>query len=154
MKLVKHGFTREWKLSDWGRRGCGICQLRALRDGGVLLIMAFYFAGVHPPYQDLSRVCNNLHVVLCMSPVGDSFHTHCWMFLSLVNCCTIDWFTEWSRLVQWYSHDGSWDFSGCLFSYFSCNSHVTTAAMTVLKGFGFFWIMTGKSKSNHGSSDH
>jgi len=40
---------------------------------------------------------NNLHIVLCMSPVGSAFRTRCRMFPSLVNCCTIDWFTEWPR---------------------------------------------------------
>ncbi|EDO31800.1 predicted protein [Nematostella vectensis] len=45
----------------------------------------------------ISRVRNNLHIVLCMSPVGDAFRTRCRMFPSLVNCCTIDWFTEWPR---------------------------------------------------------
>ena len=43
----------------------------------------------------INRVRSNLHVVLCMSPVGDAFRSRCRMFPSLVNCCTIDWFTEW-----------------------------------------------------------
>ena len=30
-----------------------------------------------------------------MSPVGSTFRSRCRMFPSLVNCCTIDWFTEW-----------------------------------------------------------
>ncbi|CAF5212743.1 unnamed protein product, partial [Rotaria magnacalcarata] len=34
---------------------------------------------------------------LCMSPVGSSFRTRCRMFPSLVNCCTLDWFSEWPR---------------------------------------------------------
>ena len=43
----------------------------------------------------LGRVINNLHIVLCMSPIGDGFRERCRMFPGLVNCCTIDWFTEW-----------------------------------------------------------
>jgi dynein heavy chain len=42
------------------------------------------------------RVRDNLHVVLCMSPVGDSFRTRCRKFPSLINCTTIDWYSKWS----------------------------------------------------------
>ncbi|KAL0210609.1 hypothetical protein RCL1_005045 [Eukaryota sp. TZLM3-RCL] len=41
------------------------------------------------------RVRENIHVVLCMSPLGEAFRARLRMFPSLVNCCTIDWFTEW-----------------------------------------------------------
>eukprot|EP00946_MAST-07B_sp_MAST-7B-sp1_P002765 g2765.t1 len=41
------------------------------------------------------RSRRNLHVVLCFSPIGDTFRTRLRMFPSLVNCCYIDWFTEW-----------------------------------------------------------
>lgn len=34
----------------------------------------------------------NLHVMLCMSPVGQAFKDRLRQFPSLVNCCTIDWF--------------------------------------------------------------
>uniref|UniRef100_A0A7S3HTS3 Dynein heavy chain n=1 Tax=Spumella elongata TaxID=89044 RepID=A0A7S3HTS3_9STRA len=43
----------------------------------------------------VGRVRTNLHLVLCLSPIGESFRTRLRMFPSLVNCCTIDWFTEW-----------------------------------------------------------
>ncbi|XP_037662920.1 dynein heavy chain 6, axonemal isoform X2 [Choloepus didactylus] len=45
----------------------------------------------------ISRVRQNLHIVLCMSPVGEAFRSRCRMFPSLVNCCTIDWFVQWPR---------------------------------------------------------
>ena len=43
----------------------------------------------------LDRVTTNLHVILCLSPVGEAFRERCRMFPGLVNCTTIDWFTEW-----------------------------------------------------------
>jgi len=36
-----------------------------------------------------------LHIVLCMSPVGEAFRKRIRMFPSLVNCCTIDWINPW-----------------------------------------------------------
>lgn len=43
----------------------------------------------------IKRVRANLHVIICMSPVGDAFRRRCRMFPSLVNCCTIDWYFKW-----------------------------------------------------------
>ena len=37
----------------------------------------------------------NLHTIICMSPLGSAFRTRLRKFPSLVNCCTIDWFSEW-----------------------------------------------------------
>lgn len=41
----------------------------------------------------LARVRRNTHIIMAMSPLGDLFATRLRMFPSLVNCCTIDWFS-------------------------------------------------------------
>ena len=56
-----------------------------VNTGSLMEIMTFF----------TERVRNNLHVVLCLSPIGDAFRTRLRMFPALVNCCTIDWFTAW-----------------------------------------------------------
>jgi dynein heavy chain len=43
----------------------------------------------------VGRCKDNLHVMLGMSPLGSTLATRLRMFPSLVNCCTIDWFTPW-----------------------------------------------------------
>jgi dynein heavy chain len=43
----------------------------------------------------VERCRENLHVCLAMSPVGDAFRVRLRKFPSLVNCCTIDWFSDW-----------------------------------------------------------
>lgn len=43
----------------------------------------------------IQAVQDNLHIVLCMSPVGDKLRIRCRKFPSLVNCCTLDWFSAW-----------------------------------------------------------
>eukprot|EP01116_Phalansterium_solitarium_P017128 TRINITY_DN413_c0_g1_i5.p1 TRINITY_DN413_c0_g1~~TRINITY_DN413_c0_g1_i5.p1 ORF type:complete len:4163 (-),score=2181.62 TRINITY_DN413_c0_g1_i5:539-13027(-) len=45
----------------------------------------------------LRRVTACLHVVITMSPIGDTFRNRLRQFPSLVNCCTIDWFSPWPR---------------------------------------------------------
>ena len=54
-------------------------------------------AGVHSRHFNffVSRVRGNMHIVLCLSPVGDSFKRRLRMFPSLVSCCTINWFNPW-----------------------------------------------------------
>lgn len=37
-------------------------------------------------------VREQLHLILAMSPIGDSFRNRIRKFPALVNCCTIDWF--------------------------------------------------------------
>lgn len=50
--------------------------------------------------QYINRVRANIHIVLCMSPLGEAFRTRLRMFPSIVNCCTIDWFMEWPDEVR------------------------------------------------------
>ena len=43
----------------------------------------------------LDRSRQNLHLSICLSPIGDAFRDRLRKFPSLINCCTIDWFTAW-----------------------------------------------------------
>jgi dynein heavy chain len=57
----------------------------------------------------VERCKQNLHIVVCMSPVGDSFRypgfdpsflyhrTRTRRYPSLVYCCTVDWFADWPK---------------------------------------------------------
>lgn len=59
-------------------------------------------AGVPPARESIwqyfvNKCANNLHIVLAMSPVGDTLRTRCRNFPGLVNNCSIDWFTAWPQ---------------------------------------------------------
>lgn len=43
----------------------------------------------------ISQVKKHLHVMIALSPIGNSFRRRVRMFPSLISCCTIDWFSEW-----------------------------------------------------------
>ena len=43
----------------------------------------------------MKRVREKFHICLCMSPVGNTLRIRCRQFPSLVNCCTLDWFSKW-----------------------------------------------------------
>lgn len=45
----------------------------------------------------VSKCANNLHIVLAMSPVGDTLRTRCRNFPGLVNNASIDWFMPWPK---------------------------------------------------------
>jgi dynein heavy chain len=45
----------------------------------------------------VQRTRARLHIVLAFSPIGDAFRTRLRLFPSLINCCTIDWFTAWPQ---------------------------------------------------------
>lgn len=54
-------------------------------DISILAVLAYF----------VSRCREKLHIILCLSPIGDAFRIRLRMYPSLVNCCTIDWFDEW-----------------------------------------------------------
>ena len=43
----------------------------------------------------VGQVKKNTHMIIAMSPLGEIFRARLRKFPSLVNCCTIDWFSEW-----------------------------------------------------------
>ena len=43
----------------------------------------------------IRTVRKNLHIVLAMSPIGDSFRNRCRMYPAFVNCTTVDFFFPW-----------------------------------------------------------
>ena len=45
--------------------------------------------------QYITRVRKNIHLCIAMSPLGEVFRNRLRNYPSLVNCCTIDWFTNW-----------------------------------------------------------
>ena len=43
----------------------------------------------------IRTVRKNLHIVLAMSPIGDSFRNRCRMYPAFVSCTTVDFFFPW-----------------------------------------------------------
>lgn len=43
----------------------------------------------------IQRVKRNVHMIICMSQLSATFAQRLRQFPSLVNCCTLDWFSEW-----------------------------------------------------------
>ena len=59
-------------------------------------------AGIAPARESVwsyfvSKCSNNLHIVLAMSPSGDTLRTRCRNFPGLVSSTVIDWFMPWPK---------------------------------------------------------
>lgn len=66
---------------------CGIEAVELGRQGdGSAATLYNYF---------IEKVKKNLHIVLCMSPIGEAFRARLRQYSSLINCTTINWFQRW-----------------------------------------------------------
>lgn len=45
----------------------------------------------------VTAIREQVHVILSMSPIGDAFRNRVRKFPSIVNCCTLDWFSSWPK---------------------------------------------------------
>jgi dynein heavy chain len=45
--------------------------------------------------QYIGRIKTNMHMIIAMSPLGGAFIERNRKFPSMINCSTIDWFSEW-----------------------------------------------------------
>ena len=59
--------------------------------------MSLYNNGSIEQFLDYfnEKTKQHLHIILAMSPIGGLIRERIRNFPSLVNCCTIDWFTRW-----------------------------------------------------------
>lgn len=71
----------------------------------------------------ISKCSNNLHIVLAMSPVGDTLRTRCRNFPGLVNNAIIDWFMPWPEQALFAVATSFLSREVCLTkNYFLCRS--------------------------------
>lgn len=50
----------------------------------------------------VKRSTENMHIIIAMSPIGNTFRSRLRQFPSLINCCTIDWFQVFKNIFNDY----------------------------------------------------
>ena len=60
----------------------------------------------------IQLIRENLHIVLTFYPIWDKLRNRCRMFPSIINCCAIDWYNNWTdealnsvAIKEYTSHD-------------------------------------------------
>lgn len=84
----------------------------------------------------IERVRESLHVALAFSPIGDSFKKRIRIFPSLVNCCTINWYTTWpedavQKVAEYFIRSMNLPGSDDSFSLSSVTTTASTASPSV-----------------------
>lgn len=83
------------------------------------------------------HVKENLHIVFCISPIGDKFREYCRVYPALINNTTISWFMPWPEdalyeVAHKYTHEGL-DFKTKLKDAIAnvfCNMHLNVLEAT------------------------
>lgn len=77
-------------------------ELSVVREGAKRLFKkwAAQFEGIVETPEALTdffynQIKDNLHLSICMSPIGDAFRNYCRMYPALINNTAIDWFLGW-----------------------------------------------------------
>lgn len=101
----------------------------------------------------IERCRKHLHVVVCMSPVGDSLRNYIRQFPFLINTTAIDWFSEWPQeallsVAKNYIRDIGFDdnlVSGCSSTIVTMHSSIEELSIKYLKETGTHTYVTPTS---------
>ncbi|CAG5136729.1 unnamed protein product, partial [Candidula unifasciata] len=96
----------------------------------------------------IQRIRQKLHVVLAMSPAGDRFRQRCRMNPALINCCTIDWFDDWTekamlRVARVFLADTEFIANESVYNWEKLTEHTAQICVEIHKSISYmsrrFW---------------
>ena len=104
-------------------------DLEQMQDSGLNQILSQKKIPINKDsiYQEFVECLrDSFHIILCMSPVGEQLRNRCRMFPSLVNCCTLDWFSKWNEEALYFVSSAFFkNLQLPNFGYFiSCSDHL------------------------------